>query len=88
MIFLEILFLKDIRIVNGGNIMQCSCGREMTDRFSVSQQFNLRWEYSLCQSCGKIGADYLHNYDKSQLLETGYSARIKYRDKTKNKKSN
>ncbi|ELR9965629.1 hypothetical protein R4U18_001635 [Salmonella enterica] len=68
--------------------MQCPYSREMPDRFSVSQQCNLRWEYSLCQSCGKIGADYLHNYDKSQLLETGYSARIKYRDKTKNKKSN
>lgn len=37
--FLEILFLKDIRIVNGGNIMQCSCGREMTDRFSVSPKY-------------------------------------------------
>ncbi|EHG4045339.1 hypothetical protein P4Q63_005309 [Salmonella enterica] len=63
--------------------MQYSCGREMTDRFSVSQQCNLRWENSLCQSCGKIGADYLQKYDKTQLLETEYSARIKYRDKTK-----
>lgn len=63
--------------------MQCSCGREMTDRFSVSKTFNLRWEYSLCQSCGRIDADYLFNYDKTKFIKRGYSARVCYRSMTR-----
>lgn len=41
----------------------------MTDRFSVSQKNNLRWEYSFCKSCGKIDGDYLYSYDKKQFLD-------------------
>ena len=63
-----------------GNHMQCSCGREMTERFSVSKKCNLRWEYSFCKSCGRIDADYLYSYDKTQFIERGYSARLNYRD--------
>jgi hypothetical protein len=62
--------------------MQCSCGGEMINRFSVSKTCNLRWEYSLCLSCGRIDADYLYNYDKTQFIERGYSARLNYRDTT------
>lgn len=63
--------------------MQCSCGREMTERFSVSKKCNLRWEYSFGKSCGRIDADYLYSYDKTQFIERGYSARLNYRDMTR-----
>ena len=62
--------------------MQCSCGREMTERFSVSKKCNLRWEYSFCKSCGKIDGDYLYSYDKKQFFGCGYSARIHYKKAT------
>lgn len=59
--------------------MQCSCGGETTERYSVSKKFNLLWEYSICTSCGKIDADCLYDYGKTILIARGYPARIEYR---------
>lgn len=59
--------------------MQCSCGGETTERYSVSKKINLRWEYSICTACGRIDADFLYDYGKTKKLAHGYAARILYR---------
>lgn len=59
--------------------MQCSCGGETTERYSLSKKCNLRWEYSICTSCEKIDADCLYDYGKTILIARGYLARIEYR---------
>jgi hypothetical protein len=66
--------------------MQCSCGGETEDRKSVSKKDNLIWKYSICKSCQRIDFDYLFSYDSDKLLLSGYQARVKYRELTKNLK--
>ncbi|EBS4598972.1 TPA_asm: hypothetical protein GB020_14875 [Salmonella enterica subsp. enterica serovar Agona] len=67
--------------------MQCACGGETKDSMSISKLHDLRWEFVICKSCGRIDMDILFNYSRTKIILKGYQARLFYREQTINRKN-
>lgn len=55
--------------------MECSCGATLKEKQIVSKKRDLKYVFEECERCGRIGPEWLYNYDGSKLIQAGIKAR-------------